>query len=150
VSIFVDTSALYALLDKADGQHQAAITLFRAMHGASLVTHAYVVVEAASLAARRLPPEGTTLLFDGLLPAIDVNPVDASLHREAVAAYRAAASRSVSLVDRTSFQFMRRHSITMAFAFDTDFQAAGFDLVQPAPLEVVADPPAFEETADPS
>jgi predicted nucleic acid-binding protein len=132
VSIFVDSSALYALVDQADGQHEDATTLFRAMHGQRPVTHAHVVVEAASLTARRLPPEGTRLLFDGLLPAIDVTPVDASLHGEAVAAYRAAGSRGVSLVDRTSSGSMRRHAITTAFAFDADFRAAGFDLAQSA------------------
>lgn len=149
MTVFVDTSALYALLDRADGQHQVATTLFRAMHGERLVTHTYVVVESASLVARRLPPEGTTLLFDGLLPVIDVDPVDASLHREAVAAYRASGSRSVSLVDRTSFEFMRRHELTTAFAFDTDFQTAGFVLVRPARLDLATDTPAADVAADP-
>lgn len=57
-----------------------------------VTVHAYAVVETASLPARRLAPEGMTLLFDGILPAIEVVVIDSSLHREAVAAYRASGS----------------------------------------------------------
>lgn len=146
--VFVDTSALYALLDQDEDMHRSASEVFHVLRGQRLVTHAYVVVETAALVARRLGPDATARLLESILPVIEVEAVDSSLHREAVAAYRAAGSRSVSLVDRTSFQFMRRHAITTAFAFDDDFPAAGFDLVRPtrpeAPASTLVDdrPPA--------
>lgn len=139
MTVFVDTSALYALLDKRDAEHGAARAVFGELRGQHLVTHAYVVVETAALAARRLGPQGTALLFDGILGVVETEPVDASLHLDAVAAYRAGASRSPSLVDRTSFAFMRRHAIRSAFAFDADFRAAGFDLVRPTSARAAED-----------
>lgn len=131
MSAFVDTSALYALLDEDEARHESAAAAFRSLRGERLVTHAYVVVETAALVARRLGVGATSQLFDAILPAVEVEAVDAALHREAVTAYRASGSGSVSLVDRTSFEFMRRHALTVAFAFDEDFRAAGFDLVRP-------------------
>jgi predicted nucleic acid-binding protein len=136
VTVFVDTSALYALLDKADDEHDAAEVTFRGLRGQHLVTHAYVIVETAALAARRLGSTSTALLFDGLLGVVETEAVDASLHREAITAYRAAGPRSVSLVDRTSFAFMRRRAIGSAFAFDADFAAAVFEVV---PMQGVGD-----------
>jgi uncharacterized protein len=149
VTVFVDTSALYALLDKDDDEHEAAEAAFRALRGQDLVTHAYVVVETAALAARRLGPEGTAPLFDGILSVVETEAVDGALHREAVAAYRTAGSRSVSLVDRTSFEFMRRHAIGSAFTFDADFRTAGFDLI-PTPGDRVAAVAAAEESKEES
>lgn len=128
MTVFVDTSALYALLDKSDAEHDAADAAFQELRGQHLLTHAYVVVETAALTARCLGREGTDLLFDGILAVVETVTVDAALHRDALAAYRAASSGSVSLVDRTSFELMRRHGIASAFAFDADFRAAGFDL----------------------
>ncbi len=121
-----------ALLSVDDDSHEAAKACFRELRGRRLVTHAYVIVETPALVARRLAPDATTTLFDGILPTIEVEGVDGPLYREAVAAYRAAGSRSVSLVDRTGVEFMRRHGITSAFAFDADFRTAGFDVIPPA------------------
>jgi len=131
VTVFVDTSALYALVDEDEDMHRTARGILHALRGQRLATHAYVLVETMALVARRLPPAVTVRLLDGILPIVEVEMVDVSLHREALAAYRASGSRSVSLVDRTSFEYMRRRSITTAFAFDADFETAGFDLVQP-------------------
>jgi predicted nucleic acid-binding protein len=65
-------------------------------------------------------------VLDDVLPAIDVTPVDADLHSTALNAYRASIDSGVSLVDRTSFAFMRRAGIEQAIAIDADFRTAGF------------------------
>ena len=65
--------------------------------------------------------------IDRVLPAIEVAPVDTELHATALAAYRESIDSSVSLVDRTSFVFMRRESIARAIALDADFRKAGFE-----------------------
>jgi predicted nucleic acid-binding protein len=62
-----------------------------------------------------------------VLPALDVVPVDAELHAGAVAALRGAVESTVSLVDRTSFAFMRREGNQRAIALDADFRSAGFE-----------------------
>lgn len=129
MSIFVDTSALYALLDAADVGHERALQGSERILGEELLTHSYVMVEAISLVRRRLGAEAGERLVDDMLPAIKIFDVDEALRRRAVAAFRAAASSSVSFVDRTSFEFMRTLGISRAYALDADFEAEGFELV---------------------
>ena len=129
MSVFVDTSALYALLDEADARHVEASDVLRRVVGTELVTHSFVVVETCALVGRRLPWAATEQLVDGLLPIVDVRSVDDDLHRTALDAYRRSASGRVSLVDHTSFALMRSLGIARAFAFDDDFVREGFELV---------------------
>ena len=128
---FVDTSALYALLDADDDSHTAAANWFStpAMAADDLVTHNYVLVESAALVHHRLGAAGVRDLFDALVPVLTVVFVGAAVHERAVAAYRAGLSRRVSFVDRVSFQVMRDATLDQAFAFDRDFATEGFALV---------------------
>jgi predicted nucleic acid-binding protein len=128
VSVFVDTSAVYALLDADDSNHERALRAGERLLGEELVTHSYVIVELVSLVRRRLGAEAAARLIDEVLPAIDVTDVDAALRGRALAAFRAATPSNVSLVDRTSFEFMRQRGIRRAWAMDADFAAAGFEL----------------------
>lgn len=78
---------------------------------------------------RRLGIDALRALRDDLLPVVVVEWVDPTLHDRALAATIAAALRDVSLVDRVSFELMRHLGIRRAFAFDDDFERAGFELV---------------------
>ncbi len=134
MSVFVDTSALYAVLDRDDSNHgSAAETYLALLQRTSLLTHAYVVVETTALVQRRLGMEAVRALVDDMLPAFDVAFVDESLHQAASAAMLAGGARDVSLVDWTSFELMRRLSVAEAFAFDDDFARQGFTLLPEAP-----------------
>lgn len=68
---FVDTSALYALLDEDDQEHACAASWMRSA-GAEpsrlLTTHTFVAVEAAALIHRRLGVEAVRSLLDGCSP----------------------------------------------------------------------------------
>jgi predicted nucleic acid-binding protein len=130
---FVDTSALYALLDESDANHAAAAEAFSGLRGSELSTHSYVLVETLALVSRRLGRAAVERFLDGLLPVITVAVVDPSLHAEALADDREANSIHVSFVDRTSFAFMRTSRLDVAFAFDAHFSQAGFDLVPSRP-----------------
>ncbi len=130
MAVFVDTSALYAVLDRDDHCHPAAAETFAALlDDAELVTHTYVVVETTALVQRRLGMDAVRALTDDVLPALELVAVDESLHATAVSALLAAGSREISLVDWTSFELMRRLSISEAFAFDADFRDQGFALL---------------------
>jgi predicted nucleic acid-binding protein len=128
VTVFVDTSALYALVDEDDGNHTIAGDALHALRGRTLVTHTYVVVETLALVARRLPWAATERVMDVFLPLLEVYPVDDTLHRAAGVEYRASGSPAVSFVDRTSFAFMRHRGIEDAFAYDDDFERNGFTI----------------------
>jgi predicted nucleic acid-binding protein len=126
MKVFVDTSALIALLDGDDARNEQADRTFRwLLETAELVTHNYVVVEAEAVARRRLGAAAATALTDAILPVIDVEWVDEALHREGLAAQRAGVGEA-SLVDHVSFALMRRLGIDTAFAYDPDFEAQGF------------------------
>ena len=131
--IFVDTSALLALLDRDDEFHARAATVIRSL-GANdaLLTHEYVLVETTSLAQRRLGLQAVRSLVDDLLPLLEIAWVDEPLHAEAREAMLAAGRRTVSLVDWVSFLIMRRHGVRRAFTFDQDFALEGFEVL-PAP-----------------
>lgn len=123
---FVDTSALYALMDAADPAHAAAASAFAALSGTELVTHSYVLLEAVALVQRRLGVEAVSDLTEHLLRPVEVTWVDSELHAAGLRAVLASRQRQVSLVDHVSFEVMRRQRIGTAFAFDPDFQAQGF------------------------
>jgi predicted nucleic acid-binding protein len=128
MSVFVDTSALYALLDRDDGNHRQAAAAWSELLQADevLVTSNYVVVEATALAQHRLGMEAVAALVRDVLPVIGVEWVAETDHREAMAALLAAGRRHVSLVDSVSFVLMRRLGAETAFAFDVHFTSEGF------------------------
>ena len=128
MTVLIDTSAIYALLDRTDASHRRAAAIFTALADEPLITHSYVVVEAFALSQRRLGDEAVRRLALDLLPVIEVTWVGPELHERAVSALLAASSR-VSLVDRVSFELMRDRGIERAFAFDDDFERAGFRLL---------------------
>jgi predicted nucleic acid-binding protein len=133
-AVFVDTSALYAILDSDDEHHREAAEGWNrlldliAERTAEGVTHGSVLVEASALVQRRLGMPATRALHDDLVPVLSTHWVDGSLHSRAVTALLAANSRDISLVDWTSFELMRQHTITDALAFDDDFTRQGFAL----------------------
>ena len=132
MTVLVDTSAFFALLDEEDSNHSAARG-WLASHlvdvGESLVTHSYVVVESAALVHRRLGAPAVRALLGHYVPGVRVVQVEPVLHDRAVATYLAGLNRRVSLVDRVSFEFARAFNITQAFAFDRDFTREGIELV---------------------
>ncbi|TAK58311.1 MAG: PIN domain-containing protein [Dehalococcoidia bacterium] len=126
MKVFVDTSALLAILDGEDPHHDAA----KGMLGAALqrdkvFTHNYIHVEAEPLVRRRLGAPYATRLLTELLPAIETVWVDAELHAEAVAAL-SGKGRASSPVDQVSFALLRKLNVKTAIAFDSDFQREGY------------------------
>ncbi len=126
MTAFVDTSALYALLDEDDSNHIRARATFNRLRGRELVTHSHVVVEVVALVSRRLGWAAVERLLDRILPVLRVVTVDEATHATALRAFRGAASVGVSLVDQASFAVMRAEGIDQAFAFDGDFATEGF------------------------
>jgi predicted nucleic acid-binding protein len=129
--VLFDTSAIYALADRADPNHRLAVERLGKVvkAGHSLFLHSYLLVEAAALLQRRLGLE-VALRFLEDAGALRVHWVTAQDHQQAVALLRDRGRRGLSLVDCTSFVVMRRYGANLAFAFDDDFLGEGFQLLE--------------------
>ena len=131
MNVFIDTSALLAVLDADDANHQAARQSWESIitAGDTLVSHNYVLVEASALVLRRLGLEALRVLECDIVPVLRVLWVTPDIHGAAAAAHLATRRRSLSLVDCASFEIMRRTGIRTAFAFDRHFPEYGYELL---------------------
>ena len=131
MSVFVDTSVLLAILDADQPRHADVIDAWERsiVEERRLFTSNYVLVESFALVQRRLGLEALRALADVVVPVLRPLWIDEELHSAAVAALFAASRRKLSLVDCTSFELMRRHGLTEAFALDDDFVRQGFRLL---------------------
>lgn len=127
--MFIDTSAIYARLDADDQYHHQAVQVWAdaLRDNEPLVTTNYVVLETVSLLQRRLGMAALRAFVADALAVLDVEWVTMETHRAAFAALLAANRRALSLVDCVSFEVMRQLGLTVAFTFDADFAAYGFD-----------------------
>ena len=128
----MDTSALVALLDRADPRHAEVRAAFTGFAEAELVSHGYVVAETLAVTRRRLGVDATVALIDDLLPAIEVLPVGPIDHTAALARYRASLPSGTSFVDQVSFHVIEREGIATAFVLDDDFAVTGVDMLPAA------------------
>jgi predicted nucleic acid-binding protein len=131
MSLFVDTSALLAFLDRDQPRHQEVLD---AWEGAVrdrrvLFTSNYVLVETFALVQRRLGLEALRGFASVLVPMLQVVWIDEQAHASAASALFTAGRRNLSLVDCTSFESMRRLGLTQVLALDEDFARQGFELL---------------------
>lgn len=125
MTVLVDTSALLAVLDGDDPNHEAAAGMLEAALHDDAFTHNYVQVEAEQLVRRRLGAPFADRLLKEVLPALRTVWIDEGIHAEAVDALD-GKGRGASLVDEVSFVLMRRLNVALALAFDSDFEREGF------------------------
>jgi len=128
---FIDTSGFYALLDRDDESHRRARNAWTGLlkNGNTLITNNYVLVEAFALIQHRLGIDAVRGFQNDILPLVNIEFVDAELHRSGVSALLSASRRNLSLVDCISFEMMRTLEIRTAFALDPHFKEQGFDLL---------------------
>jgi predicted nucleic acid-binding protein len=126
--IFVDTSALYALMDADDANHPEARQLWERWLGKNtqFATSNYVLLESTTLLQRRLGLKAARLFQEELMPCLHVHWVDEALHSVAVKTLLATGRRDLSLVDSTSFEIMRILGLRTVFGFDRHFVDQGF------------------------
>jgi predicted nucleic acid-binding protein len=129
--VFVDTSGLYALVDRNDGHHAAAReVLGRLLNaGRQLVVTDYVVAETANLANAR---GGSRVA----VRALDLVEQSAGIRIEWIGPIRFEATRSYfrkyadhaySFTDCASFVVMRELRLREALTTDGHFAQAGFE-----------------------
>jgi predicted nucleic acid-binding protein len=128
VTVFIDTSAFFAILDADDQNHSAAGSIWKTLlkQSAELVCTNYILIECFALLQRRVGLEAARVFQSDVVGVLQVRWVDEALHAAGVAALLTAGRRQLSLVDCVSFELMRRLGLTTAFAFDQDFADQGF------------------------
>jgi predicted nucleic acid-binding protein len=129
MNVFIDTSALLAVLDVDDANHKAARPFWEKIMatGDTIVSHNYVLVETSALTARKLGLEALRVLERDIVPILRVVWITEDIHQSAASAQLVASRRSLSLVDCVSFEIMRRSGIRTAFSFDRHFKEYGYD-----------------------
>jgi predicted nucleic acid-binding protein len=132
LTVFLDTSAILAVLDGDDQCHSEADAVWRRLleTEAPLLSSNYVLVETFALIQRRLGMAAVRAVERDIVPLLDLHWLDVEGHRTSVAIWLAASRRSLSLVDCSSFEVMRRRDVRQAFAFDGHFEEYGFDLLR--------------------
>jgi len=132
LSVFLDTSAILAVLDADDLQHREADAIWRRLltSDETLLSTNYILVETFALVQRRLGMDAVRAVESEIVPLLEIHWVDAEVHRVVVNQLLVASRRNLSLVDCSSFEVMRRHRVQTAFAFDPHFPEHGFELVK--------------------
>ena len=127
MTVFVDTSAWYALLDENDAAATRARGVFGQLASSRerLITHNYVLVETLALLQRRLGMDAAERFVTDLLPVTEIEWIQPSLHDVALAGFLESAG-GASFVDHVSFALMRARGVSAAFCFDAEFARRGF------------------------
>ena len=128
MTVFVDTSAFYAVLDADDAHHALAAAEWRRLlqDSSRLMTTNYVLVEATALVQHRLGLEAVRIFQQDVCAILGVEWIDAGMHTAGMSSVMAAGRRALSLVDCVSFATMRNLGIGDVFAFDEHFAEQGF------------------------
>ena len=128
LSIFVDTSAILALLNADETRHnQVAEAWVQLLNTeVQLVLTDYIIVETVALLQSRIGMEAVRCFIEDMRPLFEVLWIDRELHERAVSALLVANRRRLSLVDCSSFESMRSHGIDEALTLDPHFQEQGF------------------------
>jgi len=131
MNIFVDTSAIYALLDGGDSNHRKAKEAWsEALKPENaLVTTNYILLESFALIQSRLGLSALRGFQSDIVPLLGVEWIGEDVHARAVSALLAASRKSLSLADCTSFEVMRALSLTKALSFDSHFTEQGFSRI---------------------
>ncbi len=126
--IFIDTSAFLAILDGGDSHHRRAKKRWADLvtSEAVLFCSNYILIETVALVQNRLGMEAVKVFNDDMLPLVEVDFVDSSVHHAGVNALLTASRKKLSLVDCVSFETMRRLELDTAFTFDRHFAEQGF------------------------
>lgn len=109
MSVFVDTSALMAVMVAADDGHETAACTWRKLltAGEHLVTSNYVLLETCALLQRRYGIPHLRRFEAEAVPLLRIAWVGPEQHDAALTGLLAASRRDLSLVDCASFVLMR-------------------------------------------
>lgn len=132
-AVFVDTGAFIALADRGDANHAAAKGCLQelARAGRPLATSTYVFDEAVTLLRMRRGHAAAVSFGErlGRTRWCQIVEIDEPLRVAAWQLFVRYHDQTFSFTDCTSFALMEAMRLRDAFAFDSDFVAAGFTVL---------------------
>jgi predicted nucleic acid-binding protein len=120
VTLFVDTSAFYALADSRDRHHARAFELLRSHE--TLLTTDHVLIESWRLMRDSGGYSSAERFWEGIRGGVAI--VESVLPGDLDAAWRIGEffrDQDFSIVDRTSFAIMERLGVNCVATFDDHF-----------------------------
>jgi predicted nucleic acid-binding protein len=131
VTIFIDTSAIFALVNSADEDNSTAWDVWKASteRGDEFLTNNYAIVESIALIQNRLGILVVHKLLDNIAPLLHIVWVDKDQHEASINHVLTANRRNLSLVDCSAFETMRGLGVETVFTFDDHFRDQGFNVI---------------------
>jgi predicted nucleic acid-binding protein len=128
--VFVDTSALFALMVRNDYMHIRAKANFEyfSANDVCLLTSSYVLLETIALLQSRIGLEAVSDFQSKISLLMEIVWVDSDWHERALQRLFAQNDATLSLVDCLSFEIMESKDLHVAYAFDRNFESQGFTI----------------------
>jgi len=137
MTLFVDTSAFYAAVDRSDREYARAGVLLATPE--PLVTTDHVLVETWLLIQRRMGSVVADTFWEGVHAGGTqvelIERADLNAARRIALTY---PNHRFSIVDRTSFAAMERLGLTRVISFDADFSIYRYGPRRDRAFEIVA------------
>ncbi len=133
MSVFADTSSLYAAMVHTEERHRDCLDLFQELleSGRAVQTTNYVILETTALLQHRIGIDPVRDFEERILPLLTIHWVSRDLHRRGIRRLFRENRPALSLTDCISFEFMESEGLRDAFSLDRHFAEAGFRLLTP-------------------
>lgn len=132
-SIFIDTSALIALMNKKDQFHARAIDILVTIKkgGSNLISTSHVFAETVTRIERKVSAKQAILAGNMIRnnERIKIIVPQKDIIDNAWKIFQKYQDQEFSFVDCISFALMKELSLTKAFAFDKHFKIIGFEIL---------------------
>jgi len=131
MSVYIDTSAFFAILDSGDKFHKESKNAFLELIDSKEVFHSsnYIIIEAIVLVQNRLGLNALRAFQDDIIPIINIHWVEERIHNIAISSLLIACRKNISFVDYTSFEMVRNLGLKKVFTFDKHFEEQGFEVL---------------------
>lgn len=129
-AVMVDTSAIFALLDRSDHNHVQAVRILQrlAKDKEGVLLTNFILAETHALVLARLGAEMARAWLQNLRwPVERVSAVDEERARAIICTF---TDKEFSYTDATTFAIMERLNLEYAFSFDRHFRQFGIRLLK--------------------
>lgn len=131
-TIFVDSFAWIAAINKSDNHHKASLKAIDGLLKKSLklVTTNYVIIETINALSKADYRKAVIAFMDKLekSPSVEIIKITDEIYKNAWTLYQERMDKDWGITDCTSFEVMQMLDIKIAFTNDKHFEQAGYSL----------------------